>query len=333
MNDTKLVFLIVHLSLLLLIVSCGGNKNKDNAASEKKFQIAVIPKGTAFDFWKSIHVGAKMAEHDFGVQIFWQGPEREDDRQMQIQVVQNFISRKVDAIVLSPLDSRALISPVKAAKNRNIPVIIMDSGLDSDIMDSFVATNNTEGGKVCARQMNELLNGKGKVILLRFVEGSSSTEKRSEAFIEEIGKIAPGIELISSNQYAGSTMEKAFQTAQNLLNRYGQVDGIFCVNNISSMGMLRALETSGLARKIKFVGFDTNEVLIEALKNGKIQGLAAQDPVKIGYESVHQAVKILNHASIEKRIDTGITMITINNIEDSSVQKLIHPDFKKWLGE
>lgn len=316
--------------MLLFMTSCGSNpdasSNNENQAQE--IQIAVIPKGTTHAFWKSVQAGAEKAGQEFGVKILWQGPQKEDDRQMQIQVVQNFISRGVNAIVLAPLDSRSLIPPVQTAIKKNIPVVIFDSGLASEEYSSFVATDNKIGGKLCAQRMAEVMQGKGKIIVLRYSEGSASTLDREAGFLEGIKEFAPDIEILADNQYAGTTREEAFQTSQNLLNRFKEVEGIFASNESATFGMLRALETSGKAGKVKFVGFDVTQELLNALSEGKIQGLSVQNPFKMGYEGVKAAVAILKKQTVEKRIDTGVTMVTPENLNSAEIQTLVKPQIQ-----
>src|SRR5689334_10978077 len=159
------------------------------AAPAENYTIAVIPKGTTHEFWKSINAGAIKAQRELAdqgakVDVIWKGPLREDDRDQQIQVVENFISRRVSGIVLAPLDSKALVRPVATAMRAKIPVVIMDSGLKSDSYVSFVATDNFKGGQLGAETLGKLLGGKGKVILLRYAVGSNSTEERESGFLD-----------------------------------------------------------------------------------------------------------------------------------------------------
>ena len=267
--------------MLVVSVSCAvvgcGQQGEQTTTIEKKLQIAVIPKGTTHEFWKTIHAGAEKAAQELGVDAIWVGPEKEDDRKQQIDVVQNFISRGVDAIVLAPLDEVALVRPVEDAVRRGIPVVIIDSGLKSDAYSSFVATDNREGGRLGGRRLGEVLGSKGKAILLRYSEGHASTMNREEGFLDAM-KEFPDIELVSTNQYAGTTKESAFQASQNILNRFPEIDGIFCPNESSAFGMMRALLTSGKAGTIKYVGFDTSEILLKGLQDDHIQGLVSQDP-------------------------------------------------------
>jgi ribose transport system substrate-binding protein len=219
-----------------------------SGTKSKKWRVIVIPKGTTHEFWKSLHAGTLKAANELGnVDVIWQGPEKEDDRVQQIQLVQNAIAAGVDGIVLAPLDARALVDPVEAAVAKGIPVVIFDSALESTKMVSYVATNNYNGGVLAARRLGELLNGKGKVILLRYAVGSESTEQREKGFTDTLAKDFPGISLISDSEYAGPTSDSAQQVAQSLVTRYrGEVDGIFCANESSTFGMLRALDEAGM---------------------------------------------------------------------------------------
>jgi ribose transport system substrate-binding protein len=219
-----------------------------SGAKSKKWRVIVIPKGTTHEFWKTLHAGTLKAADELGnVDVIWQGPQKEDDRVQQIQLVQNAIAAGVDGIVLAPLDARALVDPVEAAVAKGIPVVIFDSALESTKMVSYVATNNYNGGVLAARRMGELLKGQGKIILLRYAVGSESTEQREKGFIDTLAKDFPGVSLLSDTEYAGPTSDSAQQKAQSLVTRYrGQVDGIFCANESSTFGMLRALDEAGM---------------------------------------------------------------------------------------
>jgi ribose transport system substrate-binding protein len=219
-----------------------------SGTSSKKYRVIVIPKGTTHEFWKTLHAGTLKASEELGnVDVIWQGPQKEDDRVQQIQLVQNAIAAGVDGIVLAPLDARALVEPVEAAAAKGIPVLIFDSALESKKMISYVATNNYKGGVLAAKRLGELLNGRGKIILLRYAVGSESTEQREKGFTDTLGKEFPGISILSDTEYAGPTSDSAQQKAQSLVTRYrGQVDGIFCPNESSTFGMLRALDGAGM---------------------------------------------------------------------------------------
>jgi ribose transport system substrate-binding protein len=219
-----------------------------SGAKTKKWRVMVIPKGTTHEFWMTIHAGALKAEQELGnVEIVWRGPEKEDDRVEQIQLVQSAVASGIDGIVLAPLDARALVQPVEAAVAKGIPVVVIDSGLESTKPVSYVATDNYHGGVLAAERMGKVLGGEGKIILLRYAVGSESTEQREKGFTDTIAKDFPRITFLTESEYAGPTSDTAQQKSQSLVTRYrGQVDGIFCPNETSTVGMLRALEGAGL---------------------------------------------------------------------------------------
>ncbi len=315
--------------------ACGLNQTVE----DDTLQIAVIPKGTTHEFWRSIHAGAKKAEQELvaegqKVKIIWKGPLKEDDRDQQIQLVENFTTRRVDGMVLAPLDAQALVRPVENAQDAGIPVVIIDSGLQSEKYVSFVATDNLKGGEMAGKFIAEQLGGKGKVILLRYAVGSASTENRENGFLKAL-EAYPEIELISSDQYAGPTRETAYQASQNLLQRFGQeVDAIFCVNENSTIGMTKALREIGRAGgQVKMIGFDAGSQSVKDMESGDVQGLVVQDPVRMGYEGVLTVAAKLEGKPVEKRLDTGVVMITPENLKEEESQRLLNPPIDTYLGE
>src|SRR5882672_3970788 len=307
-------------------------------AADKAYTIAVIPKGTTHEFWKSINAGAFKARDELAAQgikadVIWKGPLKEDDRDQQIQTIENFTTRRVSGIVLAPLDSQAMVRPVNNAIRAKVPVVIFDSGLKSDNYVSFVATDNYKGGVLAAQHLGKLLGGKGNVILLRYAVGSASTEEREAGFLDTLKKEFPEIKIISSDQYAGPTRETAYQASQNLLNRFGrEVNGIFCPNENSTVGMTKALRDIGRAGgKVKMVGFDAGSQSVADLKNGDVQGLVVQNPVLMGYLGVITMVKHLQGEKVEKRIDTGVVLATPENMEQPEIKELLYPPLEKYL--
>lgn len=314
-----------------------GAGNSPSAGGGAGLTVAVIPKGTIHEFWRSIEGGARKAEAELNaagtkVQVIWKGPLREDDRDNQIQVIENFTARKVSGIVLAPLDSQALVKPVETAVGAGIPTVIIDSDLKTDKYVSFVATDNFRGGQMGGEHLAKLIGGKGNVILLRYAVGSASTEAREAGFLDAIKKF-PEIKIISSDQYAGATRETSYQAAQNLLNRFGrEVNGVFSPCEPVCVGMAKALRDLGLGGgKVKMVGFDTGAQSIADLKAGDLQGLVVQNPFKMGYEGVTTLVKSLRGEQVPKRLDTGVTLVTAENMDQPEIKDLLSPPLDKYL--
>ena len=329
----KLKIVAICFILFAVLYSCGQNNT-----GKDEITIAVIPKGTTHIFWESIHAGAIKASIELDVGIHWIGPEKEDDRQQQIAVVDNQVLNRVDGIVLAPLDAMALRRPVRDAVQKNIPVIIIDSALyeSEEYYTSFISTDNSEGGRIAGHKMAEFLDGIGKIAVLRYMEGSASTFNRESGFFESI-KEHSGIEIVSDEQYAGATRAQAQQASENLLLRFKDsqgnltIDGIFCPNASSTYGMLQALRRQRLTGKIIFIGFDSDEPLVKALGQGEINGLVVQNPFKMGFLGVKIMLDHLQGKPVPKRIDTGVTFVTAEDLSKAEIQELIDPDLEYWL--
>lgn len=324
-------------ALLLLGALCCPLLAFSAFGADKAYTVAVIPKGTTHEFWKSINAGAFKARDELAakgvkVDVIWKGPLREDDRDQQISVVETFVTRRVSGIVLAPLDSQALVRPVQTASQAKIPVVVIDSGLKSDKQISFVATDNYKGGQMAGAQLAKMLNDKGNVILLRYAVGSASTEARENGFLDEIKK-HPGIKLISADQYAGATRDTAYAASQNLLNRFGrEVNGVFCANEPSTIAMTKALRDIGKAGgKVKMIGFDAGSQSVKDMKAGDVQGLVVQNPVLMGYLGVMTMVDHLQGKPVEKRVDTGVVLVTPENMESPEIKDLLNPPLDKYL--
>jgi ribose transport system substrate-binding protein len=324
--------------LALLVAGLAGTGPSLAAADAKPLTIAVIPKGTTHEFWKSIHAGAVKAARELAaggqpVNVVWKGPLKEDDRAQQIDVVQTFATQGVGGIVLAPLDSKALAQPVEMAVAQGVPVVVIDSALESQKQASFIATDNFAGGKMGGQRLGEALGGKGRIILLRYAVGSASTEAREAGFMEAI-KQFKDIQILSEDQHAGATRETALTASQNLLNRFkDQLDGVFTPNESSTAGMALALKEQGLSGKVKHVGFDCSPPLVEALQAGAIQGLVVQDPFNMGYLGVKACVNAALGKPVDKKIDTPVKLVTPENIAQPEIQALLHPPLAEFLDE
>jgi ribose transport system substrate-binding protein len=329
--------MIAKLALLLgLLAGLSACKEGARPPAGARPRIAVIPKGTTHEFWKSVHAGAVKAGRELDVEIVWKGPLREDDLKAQSDLVQSFVAQGVSGIVLAPLNESALKAPVAAAVRAKIPVVIFDSDLQGPAHVSFVATDNRAAGRLAGEHLAKLLSGKGTAILLRYQVGSASTTHREEGFLEGLKK-GGAIQLVSDNQHAGATTETAYAKSESLLLAHkaqtGAVGGVFTPNESTTFGMLQALRKSGLHKKVKLVGFDASEKLLGALKEGDIDALVVQDPFNMGYLAVKTMADHLKGRPVERRIDTGSRLVTRENLDDPEVQKVVRPDVATWLKE
>lgn len=306
---------------VLLLAGC------NSGADENNLRIAVIPKGTSHEFWKSVHFGAEKAATELGnVEIIWRGPVNENDTGSQIEVVKSMITNHVDGIVLAPNQKGGLVDAVEESIEEGIPVVIFDSGLDEgpEIV-SYVATDNYKGGQMAAEQMAKAIGQKGNVILLRYLAGSESTEQREQGFLDGLKKYKE-ITVVSSDQRGGANTTSSKEKVDQLLQVHGkELAGIFAVCEPNANGTLEALRNAGLNTKVKLIAFDPSDALIEALGDGSCSGIVLQDPVQMGYQAVKTMVGAIHGESAEAYISTGEYVATPENMNEDATQSLLKP--------
>jgi ribose transport system substrate-binding protein len=307
----------------LLASSCNRNTQR---------RVAVIPKGTAHVFWQSVHAGAVAAGREFHAEILWDGPPNETDYSRQLEIVDSMLNRHVEGMVLAAADRTTLNGSLDRAAREKIPVIVFDSGVDSTNYVSFVATDNFAAGKLAARKLAALLNGRGTIAMIQNAPGSASTMDRERGFKEAMAQEFPGVEIVAE-QYSMSNRAKAMSAAENILTAHPQLDGLFASSEPSSVGASQAIKSRGLIGKLRFVAFDSSEGLVEDLNGGVIDALVAQDPFKMGYEAVRAATDKLNGKTPDKKIDLSAAVITKADLDKPEVKLLLHPDLEKYLGK
>jgi ribose transport system substrate-binding protein len=330
-------WLTAGIACCALLSACNGSHG-----SGAKYRIAVIPKGTSHDFWKFIHAGAVAAARERGeIEVIWDGPAKEDLRHEQQQIVERFTTEHVDAMILAPCDRQTLVHPVERAIEQRIPVVVMDSGLDlpNSILDDdrylgYIATDNRRGGSEAAIRMNELMKGKAhpKVMMIRYQAGSESTEQREDGF-RTFFKSMPSITFIEARDEAGATADSAQKVAERLLSDNKDLDGIFTPNESSTVGTLRALEVLHRTGEVRLVGFDSSEILIEALAAGKLHGLVLQDPFGMGYLSVMRAADFVTGQPIPRNRTkyTELKVATRENMNEPAIKNLYARDLGQYL--
>ena len=310
-------------AILVLVVSAVlfglGLVRKEWRAPEpgsgRNRMLTVIPKGTSSMWWEVVHKGAADAARELGYELSWTGPELESDRDRQIQVVEDAVTKGSAAIVLAPNDGKALIRPVEKIKAADLPCVLIDSALEREVADSLVATDNRAGGAEAARLLGRALGGRGRVILVKFIQNSISTDQRAEGFRDTLRAEFPGIEILDE-QFTTGSAEDAIQRTEDMLTRHaGKVDGVFAVNQPTAIGAYKALENLDLAGKIQYVGFDSDPCLLQPIADGKILALLVQNPYQIGYQGVQMADRRLRGEAVPRNQTVDTMTVTRENLE------------------
>ena len=318
----------------LLLVGCGKSPSSAPGGGADGLTLGVIPKSTGGEFWETVEEGARAAAADLGVAIKWEGAVSETEVAQQNKIIESMISLGVDGIALAPLNRQAQVKRVQSAVDAGIPVVIFDSELDGDQYRSFIATDNKAGGALAGTHMLEMLgDGQGKrIMVMRFVQGTGSTEARAEGFIETV--TAAGAEIVADPYPDTGTPEGSKSAAANTFNRFVKdgaldLDGIFACNLYSSEGVVEALD--GLRKSnvkvdgVRVIGFDTSIKLLNELRAERLDALISQNPERMGYLAVETIAKVVRGEEVEPMVDTGVVLVTRDSMDND-------PDVKSLLG-
>ena len=299
-------------------------------AGPPAIRIAIIPKTIKPPFWRAVRLGVINAtREDKGIRTTWEGPANGGGAQTQAAMVASFVNKKIGGIILAPVDGQEIMPSLEAARKAGIPVLALDSEpADLEICIGRVGTDHAEIGRLGAEHLAQILgHGGGKVILVRGVARDPASEAREKAFLEAIAKRS-GIQVVSSDEYAGQTSDLAASTARTLLSRFraGQVNGIFCSTEAGTTGMLRELNASTRAGAIRFVGVDYNDELVAGLLSEAVDALVVQNTIDLGAEAVKVMVAHIRGQTAPKRTDVPPILLTLDRMtSDRVLYTLTHP--------
>lgn len=317
-RSRRFILILAMTTIAAAVFAAACNRS---TGGDKKV-IAVIPKGVSHFFWKTVEAGALAAGREFGVEVRWKGPAQETDYTGQMNIVEDAINGRVDGIVLAPSHGEALVPMVLRAQREGIPVVIFDSGITTDEYISYIATDNRQGGVVGAERLAEKIGGKGKVAILGVKKGSVSTDQREEGFQKTVEEKYPDIKIVQF-LYGEADRAKSLDRATDILTAHPDLAGIFASNESSSVGAVQAIKQKGLVGKVVLVGFDSSPNLIEDLRAGALDSLVLQNPYRMGYEGVRTIVEKLSGKDVPRLVDTGVKLLTPDNIDTPEMQQLI----------
>jgi len=317
MKKQKFILTMVLVAILMLSVVPFA------AAQAKKLYIPLISKGFQHQFWLAVKAGAEQAAKDFDVTITFEGPESEAMVDKQMDMLQVAIDKDPDAICFAAVDSKAAIPLLEQAKEKGIPVIGFDSGVDSDIPLSTASTDNIAAAALAADKMAELIGGAGEVAVIAHDQTSRTGIDRVKGFTDRVAEKYPDITIVAT-QYGGGDHLKSTDLAKAIIQGNPELKGFFGANEGSIIGVLNAVQEYGMKGKLVVIGYDSGQQQMEAIRSGLLAGAITQDPIGIGYKCVEAAIKAINGETIPKFIDTGFHWYDSTNIDDPAIAALLY---------
>lgn len=322
----SLSVIMVFVFAMVLSGCSSSSSNGTNASgkSGKKLNIDLIVKSVDSEYWLTVKAGAEKAAKELGVNLSFNGAQAETDIAGQISIVENAMNQHMDGIVLAASDTKALVAPAEQAIAAKIPVVTIDSGIDSTKPQSFIATDNEKAAEQAAQTLAKMTGEKGKLAVVSFVPGAATAVLRENGFKKGV-KQFPNMKIVAT-QYSQSDKAQALSVTEDILTANPDVVGIFGANNKSALGAAQAIEQKGLQNKVNLIGFDADPDEITDLQKGTIKALVVQNPFMMGYDGIENVVKAIKGQKVPKKVDTGVTIVTKDNFNDPKIQKLLYPN-------
>jgi ribose transport system substrate-binding protein len=290
--------------------------------AESQKEIVLIAQSNG-EFWTTVRMGAEAAAKEFDVKLTFDAPADETDTKTQIELVNKYLAYGADGLVLAANDYKKLSASVAKADRLGVPVVAIESDIDSRKVRSFVGTDNYEAGRQAARKMKELVGTRGRFLILGYAAGARNGDRREQGIRDEWAG-EPAMQVVATAQ-CGLRSASCSRKTQELLAGQQGIDGILALSSPAATGAAVQIQKMKLAGQIKLVAFDNSPEELEWLQEGIIQATVIQSPFSMGYLGVKTAVESLDGQSVEKRIDTGTKVIDAQSMFWSDNQKMLFP--------
>jgi ribose transport system substrate-binding protein len=302
--------------LALPLSACGGGQDDDVP------HVAIVSKGFQHQFWQAVRRGAEEEAEKRGVVVTFEGPPEETDVEAQITMLQNAVTRNPDALALAALDSRAAAPSLDEATSKDIPVVAFDSGVESDIPVTTVATDNAAAAREAAKHMCDLIDGKGLVGIVAHDQVSLSGTDRRDGFVEGMKEYGSDVEVLPV-QYGDGDQAKSADIARSMVTANPDLSGLFGTNEGSAIGVYKGVQESG-RDDLAIIGFDSSRAQVEAIERGEMAGAVTQDPVEMGRVTVRTALQAIGGKKVEDVIDTGFYWYDADSVDTDEIQQAIY---------
>ena len=308
----RLTLLFVF-ALALAPLSC----NRASPAAGDKPAVALVLKTLNHPFFVDMRRGAQEAADRLGVNLQVQAAEREIDVDKQMQIVENLLQTGITVLVITPSGSREIVSALVKARDAGVPIVIVDTRLDAKAaadagvqVQTFIGSDNYEGGKLAGEYTVNATGGKAKVGILEGIPGHETGDSRLRGFREAVAK-APGITIVAS-QPANWERDQGFNVFQNMLQAHPDIDTVFGASDLMALGAIEAIAAAGKTGKIRVIGFDALDDAKKAIAAGTMEASVAQFPYEMGKAAVESAVKVMAGEKLPAEIMVKLEMVTKN---------------------
>ena len=305
------------IKLLKIVVTCILFLNVSSSTATQC--VAVVTAGGGQDFWKNVIKGANQAGEELNIKVYARGAVDESNEEGQRRIIQAAIERGCSGLVLAP-NSQGQRKVVRQLKIQGIPTVYIDRDINGDRI-SIIKTENFSAGEKAAIEMAKVLNGKGKIAVLRTSNKVKATTARENGFIH--AATAHGLEIVV-DQYIGTRIGEERKNALQILNKSPHIDGIFTPNESSTIAVIKVLEHLNQTGKIIHIGFDAPKLVIDALKSNNIYGFMVQHPFQMGYLGVYTVYNALQGKTVNKKVNTEAIFINKNNINETNIKKILN---------
>jgi ribose transport system substrate-binding protein len=277
--------------------------------------------GQPMDFWDIVTQGMNQASREFGLPVEAIGPPHERDIDIQLEIIEDVIARRPPLIILAASDYNRLTEPVSRATSLGIPVIMLDSGVNSSEPVSFVATDNTEAGKKAGAEMKRLMqeSPSGVVAIVSHIRETATAIEREDGVRAALQGLS-----VAGTWYCDVDQDKAYAITMELLER-PEIGGIVALNEVATLGVADAIRDAGVQERVMVVGFDNATEELAYLQQGIIRALVVQRPFDMGYFAVKTAHEYLTGGAVDARINTGSLLVTAENMFEPGYQEILFP--------
>jgi ribose transport system substrate-binding protein len=303
-----------------IVVCASCNRAAPPSAGSGKPTVALVLKTLNHPFFVDMRRGAQEAADRLGVTLQVQAAEREIDVEKQMQIVENLIQTGIQALAITPSGSREIVSALVKARDAKVPIVVVDTRLDQKAAsdagvhaETFVGSDNYEGGKLAGEYLVKATGGKARVGILEGIPGHETGDSRLRGFRDAV-KGSTGVAIVAS-QPANWERDQGFNVFQNMLQAHPEIDAVFACSDLMALGAVEAIRAAGKTGAIKVVGFDALDDARKAIAAGSMEASVAQFPAEMGRAAIESAVKVIHGEKLPDDIKVKLELVTKDNVK------------------